>query len=115
MEGPDIRDPDLAGVIPRIIQEIFRRIQDSPDNREFTVRASYVEIYLERIRDLLDPSRYNLSVREDPKDGIYVEGMHEKYVASAEQVMEIVHNGSANRAKAATGGIYPNGTFLICL
>jgi kinesin family protein 5 len=39
--------------------------------------VSYVEIYLERVRDLLDPKKHNLTIREHPSRGVYVEGMSE--------------------------------------
>mmetsp|Transcript_45158 Transcript_45158/g.72346 ORF Transcript_45158/g.72346 Transcript_45158/m.72346 type:complete len:713 (-) Transcript_45158:2281-4419(-) len=103
MQGPDIADEQLAGVIPRTVQAIFETISRAGENMEFTVRGSYVEIYLERIRDLLDPSRQNLQVREDPSRGIYVEGMSEQYVNSLEEMMELMELGASNRAQAATG------------
>lgn len=55
-KGPSIEDEKLKGVIPRIIGDIFKEVQKAPDYMEFTVKASYLEIYLERIRDLLDGS-----------------------------------------------------------
>ena len=69
----------------------------------FTVRVSYVEIYLERIRDLLDPTRHNLQVREHPKRGLYVEGMTEEYVNSVAEMVDIMKMGDNNRATSATG------------
>lgn len=53
-QGPSIEDENLKGIIPRIIGDIFKEVQKAPDYMEFTVKASYLEIYLERIRDLLD-------------------------------------------------------------
>mmetsp|Transcript_19 Transcript_19/g.32 ORF Transcript_19/g.32 Transcript_19/m.32 type:complete len:797 (-) Transcript_19:150-2540(-) len=103
MQGPDINDPKLAGVIPRTVRAIFETIAAASEDMEFTVRASYVEIYLERIRDLLDPSRQNLQVREDPNKRVYVEGMSERYVNSIEEMMELMALGSNNRVSAATG------------
>jgi len=103
MQGPDINDPVLAGIIPRTVAAIFDNISAASEQMEFTVRASFVEIYLERIRDLLDPSRQNLQVREDPKKGIYVEGMSEQYVNSFEEMMDLMALGSSNRATSATG------------
>lgn len=103
MNGPDITDAQLAGIIPRTVDAIFQSIAQADEDIVFTVRASYVEIYLERIRDLLDPKRQNLQIREDPKRGIYVEGMSEEYVNSVEEMMELMYLGSENRAQAATG------------
>jgi kinesin family protein 5 len=63
MEGASIEDPLTCGIIPRMVQTLFAKIQASPDTIDFTIKVSMVEIYLERIRDLLDASRDNLEVR----------------------------------------------------
>ena len=52
-KGSDIDDPELAGIIPRITEQIFRSIVESDPHLEYLVKVSYMEIYLERIRDLL--------------------------------------------------------------
>jgi len=53
-KGPDIDNSQLKGIIPRIVDNIFDSIVKAPSNIEFTVSISYLEIYLEKIRDLLD-------------------------------------------------------------
>lgn len=53
MEGV-IGDPNLQGIIPRIIQDIFNHIYNMEENLEFHIKVSYFEIYLDKIRDLLD-------------------------------------------------------------
>ena len=103
MQGPDIDNPELRGVIPRVIDDIFGRVAQAPENLEFTIRASYLEIYLEKIRDLLDPARDNLQVREDRTKGIYVQGQKEVCVGSQAEVYEVLHVGQHNRAVSATG------------
>ena len=103
MQGPDIDNPELRGVIPRVIDDIFGRVAAAPENLEFTIRASYLEIYLEKIRDLLDPARDNLQVREDRTKGIYVQGQKEVCVGSQAEVYEVLHVGQHNRAVSATG------------
>src|SRR5882672_6693242 len=60
MMGSDIDDDNLKGVIPRIVEQIFESILMSPGNIEYTVRVSYMEIYMEKIRDLLRPENDNL-------------------------------------------------------
>lgn len=62
MMGSDIDDEAGKGVIPRIVQQVFASILASPSNIEYTVRVSYMEIYMERIRDLLVPQNDNLPV-----------------------------------------------------
>jgi hypothetical protein len=65
MMGPSIGDEHLAGIIPRTVGALFEGIAGADANIEFVIKVSYVEIYMERIRDLLDPShvRDNLAVR----------------------------------------------------
>lgn len=55
MQGPDHRHPELKGVIPRAVEALFEGVMNAPESIEFTVQVSYIEIYMERIRDLLDP------------------------------------------------------------
>ena len=66
MEGPDIADEETKGLIPRMFDRIFQKISDADEEIEFTVKVSYLEIYMERIMDLLDPKKTNLLVRRDP-------------------------------------------------
>ena len=62
---------------------LFEGVAHADANIEFTVKVSFIEIYMERIRDLLDQFRTktNLSVREDPRLGIYVAGVTEEFQA----------------------------------
>jgi kinesin family protein 5 len=78
---------------------------EADENVEFTFKVSYVEIYMEKIRDLLDDNRLknNLTVREDKIKGIYIAGVTEEYVTSHEELLGIMSSGAANRAVAATG------------
>lgn len=66
MEGPDIADEETKGLIPRMFDRIFQKISDADEEMEFTVKVSYLEIYMERIMDLLDPKKTNLLVWRDP-------------------------------------------------
>lgn len=105
MEGANIDHPELQGIIPRTATEIFNNVMAADENMEFIVKVSYIEIYMERIRDLLDPykSKVNLQVREDAQRGIFVEGMTEMCVTSDEELLAAMRAGAANRAVAATG------------
>jgi len=102
MMGSDIDDDVGKGVIPRIIQQIFASILASPSNIEYTVRVSYMEIYMERIRDLLQPQNDNLPVHEDKARGVYVKGLLEVYVSAEEEVYEVLRRGGSARAVSAT-------------
>lgn len=66
MEGPDITDEESKGLIPRMFDKIFLKISEADPDIEFTVKVSYLEIYMEKIMDLLDPKKSNLNVRWDP-------------------------------------------------
>ncbi|ORZ00324.1 P-loop containing nucleoside triphosphate hydrolase protein [Syncephalastrum racemosum] len=74
----------------------------SPANMEFTVKVSYMEIYMEKVRDLLNPSHDNLPIHEDKVKGVYVKGVLEVYVSSTEEVYEVMRRGGNNRVVAYT-------------
>ncbi len=102
MMGSDIEDETSRGIIPRIVEQMFTSILQSPGNIEYTVRVSYMEIYMERIRDLLVPQNDNLPVHEEKSRGVYVKGLLEIYVSSVQEVYEVMRRGGAARATAAT-------------
>ena len=90
------------GVIPRMVTTVFDYISDTPDHIEFTVKVSIVEIYMERIRDLLNPKKVNLKVREDKSKGIYIEDVTESYVSDEKDVYDFLRYGHNNRATTMT-------------
>ncbi|KAH0556326.1 Kinesin heavy chain [Trichoglossum hirsutum] len=102
MMGSDIDNDESRGIIPRIVEQIFASILASPENIEYTVRVSYMEIYMERIRDLLAPQNDNLPVHEEKNRGVYVKGLLEIYVSSVQEVYEVMRRGGTARAVAAT-------------
>jgi len=102
MQGPNIDDPELRGIIPRMNSTIFEGVMNADPNIEFVVKASYIEIYMEKIRDLLDPTKQSLQVREEKTKGIWVEGATEVYVSSEKDVLDVIRIGSNNRAIAET-------------
>jgi kinesin family protein 5 len=102
MMGTDIDNDEGRGVIPRIVEQIFASILASPGTIEYTVRVSYMEIYMEKIRDLLAPHNDNLPVHEEKNRGVYVKGLLEIYVSSVQEVYEVMRRGGSSRAVAAT-------------
>ncbi|KAL9087207.1 MAG: hypothetical protein Q9159_003774 [Coniocarpon cinnabarinum] len=102
MMGANIDDDVTKGVIPRIVEQVFASIAASPMNIEYTVKVSYMEIYMEKIRDLLDPINDNLPVHEEKSRGVYVKGLLEIYVSSVAEVYEVMRRGDLARATAAT-------------
>eukprot|EP01043_Picozoa_sp_COSAG02_P024640 COSAG02_NODE_1353_length_13103_cov_74.629652_10_plen_82_part_01 len=81
MMGPDLQmrgmegfDHSLGGIIPRSTEDIFEKIHQT-EGIEFTVQVSYLEVYRETVKDLLDATKTNLSVREGKGHSFYVEGL----------------------------------------
>ncbi|XP_029937103.1 kinesin heavy chain [Myripristis murdjan] len=101
MEGK-LHDPQLMGIIPRIARDIFDHIYSMDENLEFHIKVSYFEIYLDKIRDLLDVSKTNLAVHEDKNRVPFVKGCTERFVSSPEEVMDVIDEGKANRHVAVT-------------
>ena len=100
MQG-NLSSESTMGIIPRMINHVFDYIHKQ-EGTEFTLKVSMIEIYQERIRDLLDLSRVNLPIREDSIKGIYVDGCSERYVGCHQDVLSALELGSNNRAQAAT-------------
>lgn len=102
MMGADIEDARLKGLIPRITQQIFASIACADANVEYTVKVSYMEIYMEKIRDLLAPANDNLSIHEDKTRGVYVKGLTDVYVGTEAEVYAVMKAGGKARAISAT-------------
>jgi len=95
------KHPKDMGVVPRMVKDIFATMKEKKDH-EFSVQMSYVEIYLERIRDLLNPSKENLEIRESRYKGIWIEDVTEVYVGSFDEAIKTIRKGELNRTVAAT-------------
>ncbi|KAF7976323.1 hypothetical protein HWV62_7044 [Athelia sp. TMB] len=102
MMGADIDSEELKGIIPRITEQIFQSIVESDAHLEYLVKVSYMEIYLERIRDLLAPQNDNLQIHEEKSKGVYVKNLSDYYVSSAREVYEIMRQGGAARMVTST-------------
>ena len=100
MEGL-IDDESKMGVIPRMINHVFNFIRNNNDI-EFIIKASMVELYQEKIRDLIDTKRVNLNIRETPSRVIYIENLSEYYVYCENDILNILKIGRENRAQAST-------------
>jgi len=101
MEGV-LGDEKLQGIIPRIVSDIFNHIYSMDSSLEFQIKVSYFEIYLDKIRDLLDVSKNNLSVHEDKNRVPYVKGVTERFVTTPDEVFEVIEEGKSNRHIAVT-------------
>ncbi|KAF9997078.1 hypothetical protein BGZ79_009194, partial [Entomortierella chlamydospora] len=102
MMGPSIDDEETKGIIPRIVDQIFASIIASPSTMEYTVKVSYMEIYMEKIRDLLNPANDNLPIHEEKNRGVYVKGLLEVYVSSISEIHEVMRRGGNSRIVAYT-------------
>ena len=100
-----------AGLLPRAVRHIFEGIVANESCVEFSVSCSYLEIYKEVVRDLLQPAATDckttggLQIREDVKaggKGVYVEGLAQVYVMGEADVLECLACGNANRVVGAT-------------
>ncbi|KAK4121448.1 kinesin-domain-containing protein [Parathielavia appendiculata] len=94
-----------AGIIPNICQDMFRRIEEMQRDKNLrcTVEVSYLEIYNERVRDLLNPAnKGNLKVREHPSTGPYVEDLAKLVVGSFQEIEHLMDEGNKARTVAAT-------------
>uniref|UniRef100_A0A8U8BDQ2 Kinesin heavy chain n=1 Tax=Geospiza parvula TaxID=87175 RepID=A0A8U8BDQ2_GEOPR len=97
-----LHDPQQMGIIPRIARDIFNHIYAMDENLEFHIKVSYFEIYLDKIRDLLDMTKTNLSVHEDKNRVPYVKGCTERFVSSPEEILDVIDEGKSNRHVAVT-------------
>ncbi|GAA50371.1 kinesin family member 3/17, partial [Clonorchis sinensis] len=95
-------DPQLRGVMPNSFDHIFEHISKSKD-AEYLVRASYLEIYKEELRDLLhrDQSKH-LEIKEKPDSGIYVKDLSSVLTRNIEEIQKVMNIGYQNRAVGAT-------------
>uniref|UniRef100_A0A2K5Q969 Kinesin family member 27 n=1 Tax=Cebus imitator TaxID=2715852 RepID=A0A2K5Q969_CEBIM len=91
------------GIIPRAIQEIFQSISEHP-SIDFNVKVSYIEVYKEDLRDLLEleTSMKDLHIREDEKGNTVIVGAKECHVESADEVMSLLEMGNAARHTSTT-------------
>ncbi|XP_061825181.1 uncharacterized protein stard9 isoform X2 [Nerophis lumbriciformis] len=98
---------DSTGLTPRICQGLFRSQDPLPDGQNSSrVEISFLEIYNERVRDLLgggeQKKRTSLRVREHPDKGPYVQDLSQHVVSDSKQAVELLEAGIANRMTAAT-------------
>ncbi|XP_058868745.1 kinesin-like protein KIF13A isoform X2 [Acipenser ruthenus] len=96
---------DQPGLIPRLCGALFERVsKEGNESHSFKVEVSYMEIYNEKVRDLLDPkgSRISLKVREHKVLGPYVDGLSQLAVTCFEDIELLMSEGNKSRTVAAT-------------
>jgi len=87
---------EAKGVIPRLCEDLFERVtQKQSENLTFNIEVSYMEIYCERVRDLLNlQNKGNLKVREHPLLGPYCEDLSKLVVNSHGDIDRLIDEGN---------------------
>ncbi|XP_035277114.1 kinesin-like protein KIF13A isoform X6 [Anguilla anguilla] len=96
---------EQPGLIPRLCCSLFERVsKEGNEAHSFKVEVSYMEIYNEKVRDLLDPkgNRQSLKVREHKVLGPYVDGLSQLAVTNFEDIESLMSEGNKSRTVAAT-------------
>ncbi|EGF99468.1 uncharacterized protein MELLADRAFT_27214, partial [Melampsora larici-populina 98AG31] len=104
------QEDENKGIVPRSIEEVFQTISQEDQNREYLLRVSYLEIYNETLKDLLldhDPSTNpitpsKLTIHENHKGRVYVNGLREEVVTDPLQVINTLQKGEKARHVGAT-------------
>ncbi|XP_031417392.1 kinesin-like protein KIF19 [Clupea harengus] len=90
------------GIYVQTLNDLFRAIEETSDDMQYSVSMSYLEIYNEIIRDLLNPSSGFLDLREDSKGEIQVAGITEVSTINAREIMELLMRGNKQRTQEPT-------------
>lgn len=102
MFGPEGGSETSKGIIPRACKHIFDRIEVDESGTEYILKCSFLEIYKENIRDLLDRDKVNLKVRETPSRGVWVQDLTEHFVSCVEDIFYLLEVGEKSRAVSST-------------
>uniref|UniRef100_A0A1L8E5K3 Kinesin-like protein n=1 Tax=Nyssomyia neivai TaxID=330878 RepID=A0A1L8E5K3_9DIPT len=95
-------DPEDKGIIPRAFEQIWAHINRA-QNMNFLVEASYLEIYMEELRDLLKPSnKGGLELRERENIGVYVPNLHSVLCKNVDDMVHVMNQGNKNRTVGYT-------------
>ncbi|KAH9253953.1 hypothetical protein BASA81_008077 [Batrachochytrium salamandrivorans] len=103
-------EEDGAGIIPRLASELFDRLAGvASEHNQLSVKVSFVEIYRERLRDLLNPSQLangkpvqELKIREGDSKRVVVDGLIELYINTKEELIAVMQRGNSARSIGAT-------------
>lgn len=94
------------GIVPILCEELFKAMGEKREGVTFEVKFSMLEIYNEVARDLLDAKSTNkksgLKIRQHPKKGFYADGLKEHMVASYDEIVAKMDEGTINRTVAST-------------
>ena len=102
MFGDDIDSDEIKGIIPRTGAQIFEHIEQAGGDIVFEIKCSLLEIYKEKLRDLLNRDKNDLGIKESPTKGIFVEGLTEFWVSNLDEMLEVVAVGQETREIGST-------------
>ena len=97
----EFENKKLKGIIPRSFDYIFEEIKKDTEHK-YNILVSFIQIYLESIQDLLEPSNKEIRIREDPEQGVYLEGVQWVKINNTTEAAQIFHIGEKNRVSAST-------------
>jgi Kinesin motor domain len=98
-----MRPEQARGIVPRAVEQLFNDVQLDDEIKQVTIKCSFLEIYKEKIQDLLTGSnKKGLQVRETPRGAVKVVGLTEQYVSTPSDVMKLIGRGMKARVTAET-------------
>lgn len=92
----------MKGITPRVLDSVFEEIYKLPEYYEVTIKVSIFEIYVDKIRDLLDLSKKNLKIRENAAKGVFLENITELSISDYESFFNLLLKAEKNRAAGET-------------
>jgi len=98
-----IGNPADPGIMVLTLIDLFRHMETRQMDSRFTVKMSYLEIYNELIKDLIEPGPEALELREDPVKGSSVSGLSVRTVKNSGEVMDLLRRGNKHRTSEHTG------------
>lgn len=102
-EHVDRADPEMRGVVPRLLQALFHEMNSNLDSQVYyALSASYIQIYLEKIYDLLIPSKEALKLYQDTLKGLWLTDATKVPVKNIKEVLNLLVLGTKQRVTAAT-------------
>ncbi|OXB72689.1 UNVERIFIED_CONTAM: hypothetical protein H355_005463 [Colinus virginianus] len=93
---------ERPGVMVRTLNDLFNKVEEQSVNSEYTIRCSFLEIYNETVRDLLETRSEHCEVREDPSRGMAISNICEVEVKTADEILELLQRGNKRRIQEPT-------------
>ncbi|CAD8128108.1 unnamed protein product [Paramecium sonneborni] len=92
-----IGDQQQPGIIRRTISDLFEAIDSSPTESEFRIKISIVEVYKEKVKDLLDINKQDLKIREMANQGFYIQQVTQLWVSDKDEIYNTLQKSLVNR------------------